>query len=53
MKFYVTQNGKKVIDTKMNSYSEFTFNKPNGAYQAVFDAGEGHKVYIDGQDITE
>ena len=53
VKFRIEQGGKTVIDAKMNEDSEFTFKKPNGSYTAVFDAGEGHKVYIDGKDITE
>jgi len=53
VKFRVEQDGKTIVSTKMNEDSEVTFNKPNGAYSAVFDAGEGHAVYIKGTDITE
>lgn len=51
--FKVEQNGKTILETKMNEYSEVNFVKPNGDYQAVFDAGEGHQVYVDGKDIVE
>ena len=53
VKFRVEQDGKSIFNTKMNEDSEVTFNKPSGAYSAVFDAGEGHAVYIKGSDITE
>ncbi len=53
VKFLIEQNGKTVMETKMNEYSEVTFEKPSGSYQAVFNAGEGHKVYVDGEDIVE
>lgn len=43
----------KKLSPKMNEDSEFTFKKPSGTYSAVFDAGEGHQVYIAGKDITE
>lgn len=38
---------------KMNDSSEFTFDKPNGAYTVIFDAGPGHQVEIDSRDIVE
>ncbi|WP_321366630.1 hypothetical protein [uncultured Desulfuromusa sp.] len=53
VKFRVEQNGKAILETKMNEYSEVNFKKPEGAYRAVFDAGEGHGVYVDGKDIVE
>ena len=53
VKFRVEQNGKTVIETKMNEDSEVTFKKPDNDYNAVFDSGEGHQVYIKGADITE
>jgi len=53
VKFRVEQNGKAIISGKMSEDSEFNFKKPNGKYTAVFDAGEGHKVYVSGKDITE
>lgn len=53
VKFSVMQDDKVVQDGKMDEYSEFTFKKPNGGYEAIFDAGEGHKVIIKGSDIAE
>jgi hypothetical protein len=53
VEFLLTQNGKTVLKTKMSEYSEVNFKKPFGDYQAVFSAGEGHKVYVDGKDIIE
>jgi hypothetical protein len=53
VKFRIEQNGKTILETKMNEYSEVNFKKPDGDYQAVFDAGEGHQVTIDGKDIVE
>ena len=53
VKFRVEQNGETVFAGKMSEDSEVTFTKPNGAYSAFFDAGEGHSVHIKGEDITE
>jgi type 1 fimbria pilin len=47
------KNGKVLIKSKMDQDSEVTFDKPSGPYTVVFDAGEGHKVEIDGKDIVE
>lgn len=38
---------------KMDQNSEFTFDKPKGAYTVIFDAGPGHQVEIDGRSIVE
>lgn len=53
VKFRVEQNGKTIFASKMSETSEVNFKKPEGDYQAVFDAGEGHQVYVDGKDIVE
>ena len=53
VKFRIEQNNKAILSDKMSEDSEFTFKKPNSDYTAVFDAGEGHKVYVSGNDITE
>jgi hypothetical protein len=37
----------------MDDDSEFTFDKPAGDYKVQFDAGEGHKITVDGKEITE
>ncbi len=53
VKFQVVQKGKVIVDAKMNADSEYTFKKPNGKYEAVLDAGPGHKVVIKSEEITE
>lgn len=53
VEFQLMQNGSVLLTTKMNEYSEVNFKKPAGDYQAVLNAGEGHKVYIDGTNIVE
>ena len=45
--------GKVLSKGKMDEDSEFTFDKPAGAYKVVFDAGEGHVVEIAGKEIVE
>jgi hypothetical protein len=37
----------------MNEDSEFTFEKPAGAYTVIFDAGPGHEVRVPSSEITE
>jgi len=51
--FRVEQNGKVLIQTKLNSTSEVNFKIPNGNYTAVFDAGDEHRVYIKSSEIFE
>ncbi|MDD4732294.1 MAG: hypothetical protein PHX58_10205 [Desulfovibrio sp.] len=46
-------SGNVLTQGSMNEYSEFTFDKPEGDYQVVFDAGEGHSVVVNGSDIVE
>ena len=46
-------DGKVVVEGKMDENSEFEFQKPEGAYSVLFDAGEGHEIVISGDDITE
>ena len=53
VEFRVEQKGKVILKTKMSEYSEVNFKKPDSDYQAVFNAGEGHAVYVDGNDIVE
>ena len=48
-----TTDGKHLIKGKMSEDSEYTFDKPAGAYKVIFDAGEGHEVEVDGKEITE
>jgi hypothetical protein len=42
-----------VLEGEMSEYSEFEFDKPNGDYTVVFDAGPGHDIEIAGSDIVE
>lgn len=51
--FYILKDDKKVFESKMTEDSEVTFKKPTSEYIAVFNAGEGHQVLINGSDITE
>lgn len=51
--FFVKQGNNTLESGKMDQHSEFTFKKPGGDYQAVFDAGEGHQVVIQGKDIVQ
>jgi hypothetical protein len=46
-------DGKVLIKGKMDEDSEFTFNKPSKGYKVVFDAGDGHKIEVDGKEIVE
>ena len=45
--------GATLIKGKMDEDSEFSFDKPAGAYKVVFHAGEGHTIEIDGKEIME
>jgi hypothetical protein len=49
----VEAGGKVAIQGKMDENSEFSFKKPAGDYKVVFDAGEGHRIEIEGKDILE
>jgi hypothetical protein len=51
VRMVVKQDGKEVIVGQMDESSQFTFKKPEGPYTVLFDAGEGHKVEIDGKEI--
>ncbi|GAB0148258.1 MULTISPECIES: hypothetical protein [Marichromatium] len=46
-------SGSAVIEGAMTEDSEFEFDKPDGEYKVVFDAGPGHEIEIDGEDIVE
>ena len=45
--FVEGSGGSVLLKGKMDEDSEFTFDKPDGAYTVVFDAGEGHTIEID------
>lgn len=46
-------SGNVVTEGKMNENSEFEFDKPDGDYGVLFDAGEGHQIEILGSEITQ
>ena len=48
-----TENGDVLMEDKMDEDSEFTFDKPEMSYKVQYDAGPGHLVEIDGDDIVE
>lgn len=45
--------GTVLTKGKMDEGSEFTADKPSGAYKVIFDAGPGHLVEIGGDEIVE
>ncbi|TVQ92639.1 MAG: hypothetical protein EA400_03470 [Chromatiaceae bacterium] len=45
--------GQVLVETSMPDNSEFEFEKPDGDYRVVFDAGPGHVIEIDGADIFD
>ena len=47
------KSGKMLLQGKMDEDSEFTFDKPSVPYKVVFDAGEGHVIENDGDEIVE
>ena len=48
---YVLQDGEKIVSGEMDDYSEFSFDKPDGEYTVIMDAGKGHKVKTKGSNI--
>ena len=50
---YIKVRGKKIIEGHMNEDSEFSFKNPKDDFVVHFDAGEGHRVAISGDDIVE
>ncbi len=51
VEFMVEQAGEMVLKARLNEFSEINFEKPQGDYKAIFNAGEGHVVTINGKDI--
>ncbi|WP_068112889.1 hypothetical protein [Tropicimonas marinistellae] len=52
VRIYVSdKSGNIVIDASMDENSEFIFDKPDGKFTVMFDAGEGHRIEITGDDI--
>ncbi|SDH82237.1 hypothetical protein [Roseospirillum parvum] len=46
-------SGAVLIEGKMSDNSEFEFEKPDGEFNVMFDAGEGHQIEIPGSDIVQ
>lgn len=46
-------SGNAVLEGQMSENSDFEFDKPEGDYVVVFDAGEGHVIEIPGSEIVE
>jgi type 1 fimbria pilin len=46
-------SGKTIEELKLGKFSEVTFKKPAGDYSVQFDAGEGHRIKVPGEDILE
>ncbi|MSN96684.1 hypothetical protein F1B92_05840 [Campylobacter sp. FMV-PI01] len=53
VKFHLMQNGKSILESTFDENSEVSFKKPEGDFEAQFDAGEGHRVTIKSSDIAE
>ena len=51
--FLIMQKDKTVMKTKLSEDSDITFDKINGDYEVVFNAGQGHRLSIQSSDITE
>lgn len=49
----IDASGNALIEGAMSENSDFEFDKPDGSYKVVFDAGPGHDITIDGKDIVE
>ena len=46
-------SGAVLMETKLDEFSEVTFDKPDGKYMIRFDAGEGHTLDVSGDTIIE
>ena len=49
----VDKDGKVLIKSTMDEDSEFTCKKPGSPYKVILNAGPGHMVEIDGDEIVE
>lgn len=49
----VGDDGNTIIEGKMTEDSEFEFEKPQGNFKVIFDAGPGHAVEVPGSEIAE
>ncbi len=45
--------GAEILAAALDDNSEITFDKPEGNYSVIMDAGEGHTVKVESANITE
>ena len=43
--------GAPILEGQMDAHGEFVFDKPEGDYTVIFDAGEGHVISIPSSNI--
>jgi uncharacterized protein YdeI (BOF family) len=51
--FVKSPDGKVLLEGAMTEDSEYTFDKPEGDYEVLFAAGEGHEITVPGSEIVE
>jgi uncharacterized protein YcnI len=51
-KFRVEKDGKVIYESTFDANSEVNFKQPEGNFQAIYDAGSGHKVTVQSKDIN-
>lgn len=49
----VDRHANNLLEGVMSENSEFEFDKPEGDYSVIFDAGPGHVIEISSRDIRE
>ncbi len=49
----VDKDGHVIKEGKINNFGEFIFDKPEGSYEVIFDAGPGHEIKINSSTIAE
>ena len=49
----VDEDGNVLTKGKMDEFSEFVFDAPDAPYKVIFDAGPGHEIEIQGEEITD
>jgi len=47
------KEGNVLIKSRMNEDGEFTIDKPAEPFKVIFDAGRGHRIEVDGEEIDE
>jgi hypothetical protein len=51
--YILDDSGAVLQKSKLDEFSELTFDKPSGDYLVKFDAGEGHRVEVLGSEIAQ